>query len=164
MLLSRGYKSEQKAVIITPKCARVDLRGSLRAQRNHKRGRNGCGKGDRAGIVVRGITYRLGQPLRRSSSTVSNPWQAAGLKLRMSGHGGGDQPKRDPGSERRRAQMPPKKCGFDPEGGGNKTMITFLLLENSIVIKGKPQLLKNRGEFLDRRYRPRPEEHHEALD
>lgn len=60
--------------------------------------------------------------------------------------------------------MPPKKCGFDPKGGGSKTMITFSLLENSIGIKGKPQMLKNRGGSLDRGYRPRPEEHHEALD
>lgn len=58
--------------------------------------------------------------------------------------------------------MPPKKCGFDPEGSGSKTMITFSLLENSIGIKGKPQMLKNRGGSLNRRYRPHPEEHHKA--
>lgn len=41
-------------------------------------------------------TYRQGQPLRWSSSTMSNPWQAAGPKLRMSGHGIAGQPKKDP--------------------------------------------------------------------
>lgn len=63
-----------------------------------------------------------------------------------------------------RAQVPAKRCAFDPECGGSKTMITFSLLENSIGIKDKPQMLKNRGGSLNRRYRPRPEEHHKALN
>lgn len=40
--------------------------------------------------LTEATTYRLGQPLRRASSTVSNPWQTAGLELRMSGNGVGD--------------------------------------------------------------------------